>query len=143
MPRRSEEGFSEAERRAMQERARELRADRRGRKRDPDQEVRERISELPEPDRSLALRVHELVRSAAPELVPRTWYGMPAYAKDGTVLCFFQPASKFGARYATFGFTDAARLDEGNWWPVSFALTSLDAATEERLRMLVRRAVGG
>ena len=143
MPGRGEEGFSEAERRAMQERARELRAARRAPKRDPDEEVRERIAELPEPDRSLALRIHELVRGTAPELTPRMWYGMPAYAKDGKVLCFFQPAAKFGSRYATFGFTDVASLDEGNWWPVSFAVTSLDEAAEERIRELVRRAVGG
>jgi len=136
------EGFSEAEREAMRERARELRASRRGPKRDPDEEVREKIAQLPEPDRTLALRIHELVRQEAPALTPRLWYGMPAYARDGTVVCFFQPASKFGSRYATFGFTDAACLDEGAWWPVSFAITALDGAVEQTLRALVRRALG-
>ncbi|GBD24531.1 hypothetical protein HRbin29_02209 [bacterium HR29] len=136
-----DEGFSEAEREAMRERARELRA-RRGPKRDPDEEVRERIAQLPEPDRTLALRIHEIVREEAPALTPRLWYGMPAYAKAGSVLCFLQPASKFGTRYATFGFTDAARLDEGSWWPVSFALTALEPETEETIRRLLRKALG-
>ncbi len=135
-------GFSEAERKAMRERARELRAARRGPKRDPDEEVREKIAQLPEPDRTLALRFHEIVREEAPVLTPRLWYGMPAYAKDGSVLCFLQPASKFGTRYATVGFTDAARLDEGAWWPVSFAVTALDPQIEQNIRQLVRRALG-
>lgn len=135
-------GFSEAEREAMRERARELGAARRGPKRDPDEEVREKIAQLPEPDRTLALRIHDIVREEAPGLVPRLWYGMPAYAKDGSVLCFLQPASKFGTRYATFGFTDTARLDEGTWWPVSFAVTALDTDIERRIRELVRRALG-
>lgn len=127
----------------MRERARELRAARRGPKRDPDEEVRERIAQLPEPDRTLALRIHEIVREEAPALTPRLWYGMPAYAKEGSVLCFLQPASKFGTRYATFGFTDTARLDEGSWWPpVSLALTALEPETEETKRRLLRKALG-
>jgi uncharacterized protein YdhG (YjbR/CyaY superfamily) len=101
-----------------------------------------KIAEMPEPDRSIGQRLHELVRAAAPSLTPRLWYGMPAYAKDGKVLCFFQPASKFDARYATLGFQDVATLDEGVMWPVTFALTELGPEQEEKVTALVVRAVG-
>ncbi|GIU95772.1 MAG: hypothetical protein KatS3mg012_2229 [Gaiellaceae bacterium] len=99
-----------------------------------------KIAELPEPDRSLAERIHALVRATAPELEPRTWYGMPAYAKGGKVLCYFQSAAKFKTRYATFGFTDQARLDRGALWPVAFALKELGPAEEAKLAALVKRA---
>jgi len=103
-------------------------------------DVLAKIAELPEPDRSLAGRIHALVKAAAPELTPRTWYGMPAYAKDGKVLCFFQSAQKFKTRYATFGFSDRAALDKGTMWPTSFALTELSAADEKKLVALVKQA---
>lgn len=138
-------GFSAEERAAMRERARELRAEARaGKNRQAGEEaVRAKIAELPEPDRTMAERIHAIVTSAAPRLLPKTWYGMPAYAtEDGPVVCFFQPASKFNARYATFGFSDPARLDEGNMWPTSFALTALTEREEERIAELVKRAVG-
>jgi uncharacterized protein YdhG (YjbR/CyaY superfamily) len=101
-----------------------------------------RIARLPEPDRALAKRLHAIIRTAAPALVPRTWYGMPAYAKDGSVLCFFQPASKFKARCGTLGFNDKARLDDGAMWPTSIALTKLTAAEEARIAVLVKKSVG-
>jgi uncharacterized protein YdhG (YjbR/CyaY superfamily) len=132
------DGFTAAERAAMKERARELKAE--GRRADGRKAVLEKIAELPEPDRSLATRIHALVEASAPSLEPKTWYGMPAYAKDGKVVCFFQAASKFDARYATFGFNDAASLDDGTMWPTSFALTKLTAADEKRLRALVQKA---
>jgi uncharacterized protein YdhG (YjbR/CyaY superfamily) len=133
-------GFTAEERAAMKERARELRAQRRG-KADGESEVLARIAEMPEPDRSMAERLHAIVKTSAPELEPRTWYGMPAYAKDGKVLCFFPGAAKFKTRYSTFGFTDAASLDRGSLWPVTFALAQLTAAEEKRIVALVRRAV--
>jgi uncharacterized protein YdhG (YjbR/CyaY superfamily) len=138
------EGFTAAERAAMKERAAETKAarKRRGSKVDPEPEVLAKIAEMPEPDRSIGQRLHELVRAAAPSLTPRLWYGMPAYAKDGKVLCFFQPASKFDARYATLGFQDVATLDEGVMWPVTFALTELGPEQEEKVTALVVRAVG-
>ncbi|GBC86239.1 hypothetical protein HRbin12_00225 [bacterium HR12] len=137
-----DDAFTPEERAAMRERARELRAARRPRSpEEAEREVLARIAEMPEPDRGMGERLHAIVRSVAPDLVPRLWYGMPAYAKDGKVLCFFQPASKFGTRYATFGFTDQARLDQGAMWPVSFALTELTAAEERKITTLVRRAV--
>ncbi len=138
----SEGGFTAAEREAMRERARELQAERR-RARSAAQaeaEVLARIAEMPEPDRAMGERIHAIVRETAPELVPRLWYGMPAYAKGGKVLCFFQAASKFGVRYATFGFTDEARLDQGAMWPVSFALKELTPEVERKIAMLLRRA---
>jgi uncharacterized protein YdhG (YjbR/CyaY superfamily) len=100
-----------------------------------------KIAEMPEPDRSIAERIHAIVKASARELTPRTWYGMPAYAKDGKVVCFFQSAAKFKSRYATFGFNDTANLDEGDMWPTSFALKALTAADEKRIGALVKRAV--
>lgn len=141
--RKSAGGFTDDERGAMKERAAEVRAERaRKSKADGEKEVLAKIADMPTPDRELAERVHEIVRSAAPDLVPRTWYGMPAYAKDGDVLCFFQNASKFKARYATLGFSDKANLDKGSIWPTSYALTQLTATAEREIRALVKRAVG-
>ena len=137
-------GFTPEERAAMKERARELRAEARWAK---DRAAGERavlakIAELPEPDRSMAERIHAIVRATAPDLSPRTWYGMPAYAnREGKVVCFFKPASKFDERYATFGFDTAANLDEGNMWPTSFALKELTPAEEAEIAALVRKAV--
>jgi uncharacterized protein YdhG (YjbR/CyaY superfamily) len=135
-------GFTDEERAAMKERARELKAAERA---DQDKAVGERdvlakIAEMREPDRSMAERIHAIVKANAPNLWPKTWYGMPAYAKDGKVVCFFQSAQKFNARYATFGFNDTANLDEGDMWPVAFALTELTAAEEARISALVRKA---
>ena len=145
MSKSTSEGFSTEERAAMQERSRELRAQSgRGRRADPavaEREVLAKIAEMPEPDRSMAERLHEIVRHNAPSLVPKTWYGMPAYARDGKVVCFFQSAHKFTARYATFGFNDAATLDDGPMWPTSFALVELTPAVEKRIAALVRKAV--
>jgi len=101
-----------------------------------------RIAELPEPDRSLGLRLHAVVTASAPDLTPRTWYGMPAWAKDGKVICFFTPGTKFKARYATFGFNDSAKLDDGLMWPTSFALTRLTSTEEKKIAELVKKAVG-
>ncbi|MBX5458766.1 MAG: DUF1801 domain-containing protein [Thermogemmatispora sp.] len=124
----------------MRERARELKA---GKEREQgESEVLAKIAELSEPDRSMATRLHELVKECAPELVPRTWYGMPAYARDGKIVCFFQPAQKFKTRYATLGFNDVAHLDEGQMWPTAYALTALGPSEEERIRGLLRRALG-
>jgi uncharacterized protein YdhG (YjbR/CyaY superfamily) len=138
-------GFSAEERSAMKERARELKAEgRRGpraKKADGESDVLAKIAEMPEPDRVMAERIHAIIKTSAPDLTPRTWYGMPAYAKDGKIVCFFTPASKFKERYATFGFNAAANLDEGNMWPTSFALTELTAAEEARIGALVKRAV--
>lgn len=137
------EGFTDEERAAMQERAREIKAEgRRGRKKvDGEADLLSKIAEMPEPERTLATRLHEIIKATAPELSPKTWYGMPAYAIDGKVVCFFQGASKFGTRYATLGFNDNANLDEGEMWPTAFALKSLTPAGEERIAALVRRAV--
>lgn len=136
-------GFTAEEKAAMQERARELKAAgrRSAGQADGEAEVLAKIAEMPRADRVMAERLHALVRAAAPELSPRTWYGMPAYAKDGKVVCFFQSAHKFKARYATLGFSDTAQLDEGAMWPTSFALAELGAKEEERIRALVKRAV--
>lgn len=140
-------GFTAEERAAMQERARELKAaSRRGSRAghaDGERDVLEKIAEMPEPDRAMAERIHTLVKESAPALTPRTWYGMPAYALEGTVVCFFQGASKFKARYATFGFNDKAHLDDGEMWPTAFALTALTPETEATIIALVRRAAGG
>ncbi|MFF9896334.1 MULTISPECIES: iron chaperone [Streptomyces] len=125
----------------MKERAKEVKAARRG-KADGESELLAKVAEMAEPDRVLAERVHAIVRAAAPELTPKTWYGMPAYARDGKVVCFFQSAGKFKARYATLGFNDAAHLDDGAMWPTAFALTELTAAVEERITELVKRAAG-
>jgi uncharacterized protein YdhG (YjbR/CyaY superfamily) len=108
---------------------------------DGESAVLAKIAEMPEPDRTMAKRIHQIVKTTAPELIPRTWYGMPAYSKDDKVICFFQNAQKFKARYSTFGFSDKANLDEGNMWPNSFALTKLTAAEEARIATLVKKAV--
>jgi uncharacterized protein YdhG (YjbR/CyaY superfamily) len=134
-------GFTAEERAAMKERARELKTAARG-KVDGESDVLAKIAEMPEPDRALAERLHALIKSIAPDLSPRTWYGMPAYAKDGDVICFFQSAQKFKARYATFGFSDKANLDEGSMWPTSFALKELTAVEEARISALVKKAAG-
>ena len=134
------EGFSKEEIAAMKETARERKAAARGE--DQEQAVLERIASMPQPDRAMAERIHEIVRASAPDLEPRTWYGMPAYAKGGKVVCFFQSAQKFNTRYATFGFNDKANLDEGTMWPTAFALTKLTAADEARIGELVKRAAG-
>ena len=129
----------------MKERARELKAGaRRGSragKADGESEVLAKIAEMPEPDRAMAERLHALIKASAPALAPRTWYGMPAYAKDGNVVCFFQSAQKFKTRYATLGFSDKANLDDGAMWPTAFALTELTAAEEARIGALVKKAV--
>lgn len=139
-------GFTAEERAAMQERAKEVKAARRrpGAAQEADQlaEVLAKIAAMADADRVLAERVHVIITTAAPELTPRTWYGMPAYAKDGKVLAFFQDAAKFKARYATLGFNDAARLDDGEMWPTSFAITELTPEVEQRIGDLVRRAAG-
>ena len=135
------EGFTAEERAAMRERAKELKAE--AQKADGERAVLAKIAEMPETDRAMAERLHEIVKASAPELSPKTWYGMPAYAnKDGKVVCFFQSAEKFNARYATFGFSDKANLDEGAMWPTSFALKELTAAAEARIGALVKRAAG-
>jgi uncharacterized protein YdhG (YjbR/CyaY superfamily) len=136
--------FSAEERAAMKERAQEVRtAKRRGRaKADPEAELLAKIAEMADEDRAAAEQVHALVREAAPGLEPRTWYGMPAYARDGKVVCFFQPAAKFGARYATLGFTEDARLDDGAMWPTAYALTRITEVEAARIRELVARAAG-
>jgi uncharacterized protein YdhG (YjbR/CyaY superfamily) len=137
-------GFTEEERAAMKERAKELKAEERA-NRDRaagESDLLAKIAEMPEPDRSMAKRIHEIVKASAPVLSPKTWYGMPAYAnKDGKVVCFFTPASKFNSRYATFGFNDDAHLDEGNMWPASFALKELADAEEAKIAALVKKAV--
>lgn len=137
--------WTDEERAAMQERAKEQKAEaRRGRKgkADGEADVLAKIAAMPEPDRSLAARIHEIVRASAPGLSPKTWYGMPAYANEaGKVVCFFTAADKFKERYATFGFNPAAHLDEGVMWPTSFALTELTAGAEARIAALVRKAV--
>lgn len=139
------DGFTEDERAAMKERARELKAaaNRNARAEDGDREVLAKIAEMPEPDRGMAMRIHALVKASAPGLTPRLWYGMPAYAKDGDVVCFFQGAHKFKARYSTLGFSDEATLDDGNMWPTAFALTKLGPAEEARIGALVKQAVRG
>jgi hypothetical protein len=136
-------GFTDDERAAMKERAQELKAAARGNKGKTDGEtaVLAKIAEMPEPDRAMGKRLHAIIKSNAPTLSPKTWYGMPAWAKDGKVVCFFQSAEKFKTRYATFGFSDKANLDEDNMWPVAFALTDLTAADEARIAALVKKAV--
>jgi uncharacterized protein YdhG (YjbR/CyaY superfamily) len=135
------EGFTDEERGAMKERAQELKAAARGKKADGEEAVLAKIAELAEPDRAMAERIHAVIKAAAPALSPKLWYGMPAYAKDSKVVCFFQPAQKFHARYATFGFNDAANLDDGAMWPTAFALTEVTAAVEARIGALVQKAV--
>ncbi len=137
------EGFSEEEQAAMKERARELKAEARMNKDKAEGEsaLLAKIAEMPEPDRSMAERIHAIIKASAPVLWPKTWYGMPAYARDGKIVCFFQSAHKFNARYATFGFNDTAHLDEGTMWPTSFALKELTAEDEARIAALVKKAV--
>jgi len=136
--------FTEEERAAMKERARELKAEaRRGAKEeDGESDVLAKIAEMPPPDRAMAERLHAIIKASAPALSPRTWYGMPAYAAGDKVICFFQSAHKFKARYATLGFSDKAHLDDGPMWPVAFALKQLTATDEARIAALVKRAVG-
>ena len=140
------EGFTDEERGAMKERAKELKASaRRGRRAanaDGESEVLAKLAEMPESDRVLGERLHAIIKASVPDLSPTTWYGMPAYAKDGKIVCHFQPAVKFKTRYATFAFSDKANLDEGTMWPTSYALTELTAADEARLGALVKKAVG-
>ena len=137
------EGFTAEERAAMKERAKELKAEARATKNREagKRDVLARIAEMSEPDRAMAERLHAIIKASAPELVPKTWYGMPAYARDGKVVCFFTPAQKFNTRYATFGFNDTANLDDGTMWPTSFALTELTAIDEARIAALVKQAV--
>ena len=136
-------GFTADERAAMKERAHELKAEaRRGKgKADGEADVLAKIAEMPEPDRAMATRFHELVKATAPGLSPKTWYGMPAYARDGDVVRYFQSAHKFKTRYSTFGFNDKANLDQGDLWPVAFALKELSGPTEAKIRTLVKKAV--
>jgi uncharacterized protein YdhG (YjbR/CyaY superfamily) len=138
----SYDGFTEEEREAMKERAKELKAEARrsSDRADGERDVLAKIAELPESDRAMAERIHAIVMASAPGLSPKTWYGMPAYAKDGKIVCFFQSAEKFKSRYATLGFNDAANLDEGTMWPTSFALTELTPAVEARIGELVKKA---
>ncbi|HVN53614.1 MAG TPA: DUF1801 domain-containing protein [Anaerolineaceae bacterium] len=135
--------FSDEELDAMKERAKELKAEARLNKDRAEGEsaVLAKIAEMAEPDRGMAERLHEIIKASAPALSPKTWYGMPAYAKDGKIVCFFQSAQKFNMRYAQFGFNDAANLDEGSMWPVAFALKELTPAEEERIAALVKKAV--
>jgi uncharacterized protein YdhG (YjbR/CyaY superfamily) len=134
-------GFTEDERAAMKERAQELKADVRGGKADGEGDVLAKIAEMPQPDRAMAERLHAIIKAGEPDLSPRTWYGMPAYAKDGKVVCFFQSGQKFKTRYATLGFSDKANIDEGAMWPTAYALKELTTAEEDRIRALVKRAV--
>jgi len=139
-----EKGFSAEEKAAMKERAAELKAEasrKRGKKADGEADLLAKIAEMPEADRALATRIHAIVKEVAPSLSPKTWYGMPAYARDGKVVCFFQGAAKFKTRYATLGFTDSANLDEGDMWETSFAVKAIGPAEEKRIRTLVAKAV--
>jgi uncharacterized protein YdhG (YjbR/CyaY superfamily) len=130
-------GFTDEEKAAMRERVKETKAGKGG----GEEDVLAKIAEMAEPDRAMATRVHAVIKASAPELSPKTWYGMPAYAKDGDVVCHFQPAQKFKSRYATLGFSDKASLDDGAMWPVAFALTELTADVEARISELVKKAV--
>ena len=131
------EGFTDVEKSAMKQRVKEMKA-----AEDGESQVRAAIDGMHEPDRAMAKRIDALVKASAPGLTPRTWYGMPAYAKDGKTICFFKPAHKFKMRYSTLGFNDAAKLDEGSMWPTEYALTKLNAADEARIAGLVKKAVG-
>jgi hypothetical protein len=138
-------GWTDEEKAAMKARAQEMKAEARAGKdrAEGEKTILAAIAAMKEPDRSMGKRLHEIVTAAAPSLMPKTWYGMPAYANvDGKVVCFFQSAQKFGSRYATFGFSDTANLDEGNMWPAAFALMKLTAAEEARISALVKKAVG-
>lgn len=145
MGRNAPDKFTDAERAAMQERAKELKAEAKASKNRAvgEKALLAKLAEIPKADRALGKRIHEIVTANAPDLMPKTWYGMPAYAnEEGKVVCFFQSASKFGARYATLGFSDAANLDAGSMWATSFALRRLDAASEKKIAKLVKKAVG-
>lgn len=144
MTTKKETGLSEFEREAMKERLRELKIEEKLEKDRAlgESEVQAEIARMAEPDRSMALRLHEIVKENAPNLTPRLWYGMPAYAREGKVICFFQSAQKFKARYATLGFSDSAKLDEGDMWPTSYALTRMTALEEAKITALLKRAVG-
>ena len=133
------DGFTDEERAAMVDRVQEMKVAKG--KAEGESEVLAKIAELPESDRAMAKRIHAVVKASAPDLTPRLWYGMPAYAKDGKVVCFFQSGQKFKTRYATFGFSDVARLDEGNMWPNAYALTKVTTADEARIAALVKKAV--
>jgi len=137
--------FTDEERAAMKERAKEMKTTARRSPRDKaaegERDVLAKISEMEKPDREMAEKIHAIIKANAPDLMPRTWYGMPAYAKDGSVLCFFRPAPKFSERYATFGFNDNAKLDDGNMWPVAYALKKLTKADEAKITALIRQAV--
>ena len=135
----AKKGFTAEERAAMKERARELKAAKNTE--EAERDVLAKIAEMKGSDRSMAKRLHAIVKAAAPDLAPKTWYGMPAYARDGKIVCFFQSAQKFKSRYATVGFSDNANLDDGAMWPTSFALTELTAADEKKIAKLVKRAV--
>ena len=139
----SSKGFTDEERAAMKERAKELKAEARASKdkADGESDVLAKIAEMKGSDRAMAKRLHAIIKASAPELSPKTWYGMPAYAKDGKIVCFFQSAQKFKSRYATFGFSDEANLDERAMWPTSFALKELTAAEEAKISKLVKKAV--
>ena len=139
----STQAFTDEERSAMKERAKELKAEERANKTraEGESDVLAKIADMQEPDCTIAARLHEIIKASAPVLAPKTWYGMPAYAKDGKVLCFFQSAQKFNTRYATLGFSDTATLDDGTMWPTAFALKELTAAVEERIGALVKQAV--
>ena len=136
------EGFTDEERAAMKERAKELKAEERANKNRAvgESDLLAKIAEMPEADRAMAARLHEIISASEPDLWPKTWYGMPAYARDGKIVCFFQAASKFNARYATLGFNDTANLDDGAMWPTAFALKELTAAEEARISALVKKA---
>jgi len=140
----SSKGFSDEEKAAMRERAKELKAEARAGKNRAEGEraLLAAIAAMPQADRALGERLHAIVTAKAPDLMPKTWYGMPAYAADGKVVCYFTPASKFDSRYSTFGFNDDAKLDDGNMWPTSFALKKLTAADEKKIAALVKKAVG-
>ena len=139
----TQKGFSADEKAAMRERARELKAETRrdADRADGERDLLAKIAEMPKADRDLAERIHALISATAPDLSPKTWYGMPAYARDGKLVCFFKSADKFKARYATLGFEEDAHLDDGNIWPTTFALKALTAADEARIRALVKKAV--
>ena len=134
-PAKRRKGFSDEEKAAMRERAREAKG------KDGESDLLAKIAEMQEPDRAMAERLHALMKDVAPDLTPKTWYGMPAYAKDGQIVCFFQPAAKFKARYSTFGFNEKANLDDGDMWPTAYALTELTPAAEKKIAALVKKAV--
>jgi uncharacterized protein YdhG (YjbR/CyaY superfamily) len=137
------DGFTDEERAAMKERAKELKAEARAEKDRAagEKDLLDKVAEMPEPERAIATRLHEIIKGTAPELFPKTWYGMPAYTRDGKIICFFQSAAKFGSRYATLGFNDSANLDDGNMWPTAFALKALNDAEEEKIIALVKKAL--